>query len=104
MSFSGLYDVNIYDNKKYGSIIEIKKKKDLLFYKDIINIDVNMYRNKTFYYATKDYFIIANNHQIYYDKNNYYIDINKIDNIDKIIEYGYIIYNLKDIKNMVFIQ
>ena len=91
----GLYDVLGYENKKYGTILEITKK-DNLYNSDIIDLKIKLIKNKIFYFKTLDYFIISNLNNIYYDDNYYYIDINNIDNINKIIEYGTIIYNKKD--------
>ena len=95
IELSGLYEVIIFDNIKYGSIIEIIKKEDL-FNKNIIDVKVKLFKNNNFYFKTKDYFIISKYNNIYYDNNYYYININNIDNLNKVIEFGNIIYNKKD--------
>ena len=95
LKISGLYEVFAYENKKYGTILEIIKKEDL-FNPDIIDIKIKLFKNDNFYFKTKDFFIISNYNNIYYDNNYYYININNIDNIINIIEFGDIIYNKKD--------
>ena len=95
IELSGLYEVIIFDNIKYGSILEIIKKEDL-FNKNIIDVKVKLFKNNNFYFKTKDYFIISKYNNIYYDNNYYYININNIDNVNKIIEFVNIIYNEKD--------
>ena len=95
IELSGVYEVIIFENKKYGSIIEIIKKEDL-FNPRIIDVKVKILKNIEMYFKTKDYFIISNYSSIYYDNNDYYININNIDDMNKIIEFGNIIYNEKD--------
>lgn len=102
----GRFECFLYDNIKYGTVIEIKSIDELLFSRDIIDIKVRVYKNHKFYFKTKDYFIIKKYHNIYYDGNYYYIEINNIDNILNIIEFGNILYKEKDnyLNNMIFIQ
>jgi len=95
IELSGLYEVMIYDNKKYGSILEIIKKEDL-FNPNVIDIKLKLFKDKDFYFKTKDYFILSSYNNIYYDNNDYYININNIDDINKVIEFGNILYNKKD--------
>ena len=95
IELSGLYEVIIFDNKKYGSVLEINKKENL-FNSKLIDVKVKMFKNNNFYFKTKDYFIINKYNSIYYDNNYYYININNIDNLNKVIEFGNIIYNEKD--------
>ena len=95
IELSGLYEVIIFDNKKYGSVLEINKKENL-FNPKLIDVKVKLFKNNNFYFKTKDYFIINKYNSVYYDNNYYYININNIDNVNKIIEFGNIIYNEKD--------
>lgn len=95
IELSGLYEVMIYDNKKYGSILEIIKKEDL-FNPNVIDIKLKLFKDKDFYFKTNDFFILSSYNNIYYDNNDYYININNIDDINKVIEFGNILYNKKD--------
>ena len=102
----GIFDVNLYYHTKYGSILEIIKKDELLFSKDYIDIKLNIYKNSKFYFKTKDYYSIDKYKNIYYDNNYYYINIDNIDNMINIIEYGNILYKEKDnyLNNMKLIK
>ncbi len=92
----GFYDCIAYENKKYGTILEIISTKELLFNPDLIDLKVKFYKNKSFYLRSKDYFIFKNYNNIYYDDKYYYIDIDMVDNLISIIEFIDIIYNEKD--------
>ena len=102
----GIFDVNLYYHIKYGTILEIIKKDELLFSKDYIDIKLNIYKDSNFYFKTNDYYSINKYKNIYYDKKYFYININNIDNIINIIEYGTIIYKEKDdyLNNMKLIK
>ncbi len=90
----GVYNVLVYENLKYGTILEIEKKDELLFNPDLIDIKVKIYKDTNFYFKTKDYFVLEEYKNIYYDNNNYYINILDIDNLNKVLEFGEIIYSL----------
>ena len=90
----GVYNVLVYENLKYGTILEIEKKDELLFNPDLIDIKVKIYKDTNFYFKTNDYFILEEYKNIYYDNNNYYINILDIDNLNKVLEFGEIIYSL----------
>ena len=105
-NFSGIYEVNIFENNKYGTILEIIKKDELLFSRDIIDIKVKIKKYSHLYLKTKDYFVFKDYKDIYYQDNNYYIDIKSIDNYLKVIESCELIYNQKDnyLTNMFLIK
>ena len=90
----GVYNVLVYENLKYGTILEIEKKDELLFNPDLIDIKVKIYKDTNFYFKTKDYFVLEEYKNIYYDNNNYYINILDIDNLNKVLEFAEIIYSL----------
>ena len=106
LNISGFYDVIVYENQKYGSIIEIILKEQLLFRPEFIDIKVKLYKNCKMYFKTKDYFILNNYNNIYYQDNNYYLDINNINNFLNLMEFGDILYKEKDINlsNMILIK
>ena len=106
IEMNGFYEVNIYENIKYGVILEIILKDKLLFRSDFIDIKVNLFKNKNMYFKTKDYFILNNYQNIYYHDNYYYIDIQDIDDILKVIEFGELVYKEKEhlLNKMIFIQ
>ena len=102
----GCFECTLYENIKYGTIMEIKNQDELLFPRDLIDIRVKLYKNSKFYFKTDDFFIINKYQNIYYDKEDYYIDIKDIDNILNIIEFGDILYKKKDnyLKSMKLIK
>ena len=53
LSFSGIYKVNLYENKIYGSILEIIKQEELLFSRDLIDIKVSVKKNNDIYFEWK---------------------------------------------------
>lgn len=95
LSFSGIYKVNLYENKIYGSILEIIKQEELLFSRDLIDIKVSVKKNNDIYLKTSDYFVFTNYQNIYYKDNNYYLNILDTSNYLKLIEFCKIVYNIE---------
>ena len=102
LSMSGFYKANVYLNKKL-SIIDFVKEDDLDFFKDIIDLDVNVYEDAVIYLKFKDIFITNKFDNIYYYKNNYYINICDVSDKEfyKVIEHTLYVYGkqLEQIKN-----
>ena len=92
LSFSGIYDVYVYENKLYGTIIEIIKKDNLLFSPDLIDIKLKIKKDADIYLKTKDYFIFKDYKDIYYYNDCYYIKINK--DYLKLVEFVEIEYEI----------
>ncbi len=95
LSFSGIYKVNLYENKLYGSILEIIKQEELLFSSDLIDIKVSVKKNNDIYLKTSDYFVFEDYQNIYYKDNNYYLNILDTSNYLKLIEFCKIVYNIE---------
>lgn len=96
---------NIFIDKLYGMIIEIKKENDL-FIKNLIDIDIKFNLNISFLYEV-DYFYLSENNitnqNIYYYNNKFYLEIvNDIDeeNYFKLLDNSLIIYDDK-INNII---
>ncbi|MBQ8472180.1 MAG: hypothetical protein IJ501_01610 [Bacilli bacterium] len=106
LKINGIYEVLVYENKSYGTILEIVKLEELLFHPDLIDIKVKIFKDINIYLKTNNYFILDKFKDIYYKDNNYYIDIKNINNIINIIEFIDIIYNEKDnyLDNMLLIK
>ena len=106
LKINGIYEVFVYENKKYGTILEIIKQEELLFHKDLIDIKVKIFKDVNIYLKSDNYFIFDKFKNIYYKDNNYYIDIKNINNLINIIEFIDIIYNEKDnyLDNMLLIK
>ena len=101
----GIYNVLVYENSYYGTILEIEKIEELLFNPDLIDIKVRVINNQDFYFKTDDYFIIENYNNIYYQNEYFYLKLDDKINLTSLIEYGSIEYNLdKELKNMLLIK
>lgn len=90
------YEVYVYENSKYGTILEIIEKDELLFPRELIDIKVKFINNTNIFLKTDNYFCLENYKNIYYFDNNFYINLLDIDNLISIIEFVDIIYNEKD--------
>lgn len=106
LKMSGIYEVIVYENYKYGTILEIEKKEEMLFKPDIIDIKLKIIKDINIYLKTNNYFIFDSYKDIYYKDNNYYIDIANIDNLINIVEFVDILYKEKDnyLTNMLLIK
>ncbi|MDD5979550.1 MAG: hypothetical protein PUC23_00375, partial [bacterium] len=100
---SGSYNVNIYENKKIGLIIEFIKKESFDFFPDLIDLKLNIFYDSDVYLKLDDYFLIKKYKNIYYNNNNFYIDVTDLIKKDILIlsEFGKYIYgkNLEKLKN-----
>ena len=75
----GFYNIEVFINKYYVSIIKITKDNDLdLFYKQV-DMHIIIYKNSVFLYKVNDYFFINNldNFNIYYYNDFFYLEIIK---------------------------
>lgn len=99
LDFFGYSKVHIYENKKYGSILEIEKIYNSEFNIEIIDLKLLVHRNTLFYLVFDDYYEFLKDKQMVIKNNKYYVDINLFDNILKYIEYGGIIYLKKEVLN-----
>lgn len=97
--FFGYSKVDIYENKKYGSILEINKIYNSDFNIEIIDLKLSVHRNMPFYLKIDDYFSFMSR-KITVKEDKFYININDIDNILEYIEYGKIIYREKEVLNL----
>ena len=91
LDFFGYSKVHVYENKKYGCILEIEKIYNNDFNYDIIDLKLIIHENCPFYLEFFDY-PFNNEIDICMQNNRYYVSIEKLDNIIKYIEYGKIIY------------
>ena len=94
LNIGGIYEVLAFENLRYGTILEIEKKEELLFNPDLIDIKVKINHDVNFYFKTKEFSILENLKNIYYDNDFYYINIEGLENTDKVFEYGVIEYSL----------
>lgn len=98
---SGSYNVNIYENKNLGLIIEFIKKESIDFFPDLIDLKLNIFYDSEVFIKLDDYFLIKKYKNVYYDKNSFYINIDELIKKDLLIlsEFGKFIYG-KDLENI----
>ena len=94
LDFFGLNLVHVYQNKYYGNILEIEKVHEQVFNLDIIDLKLIVHKNNNFYLEMDDYLIDDNFDNLIFYNNKYYLNLEKIDNINKYIEFGNIVYNI----------
>lgn len=91
LNFFGYSIVNIYHNDYYGCILEIEKIYNSDFNTDIMDLKVIIHKNVDFFLEIDDdLYVDSSDFTINNDK--YYINLSKINNIYKYIEYGKIVY------------
>ena len=98
MELYGYYNINIYIDKFYGSVIEIENE-DLDYYNYFNQIDMEVKLNENVFLYEIDYEYlnknIINNSNIYKLKDKIYIQIKDNNILNKILEYSNIIYGEK---------
>ena len=92
IDFFGYLKVNIYNNSKYGNIIEINKIIDNNLYSNIIDLKITVYKDYPMYFEFDNYYDDILPIKTINKEGKYLININKVENILKYIEYGKINY------------
>lgn len=95
ITFTSDYNLELYINKYYGMILEIKENEDFI-YDDIVNLKLNVLRDTLFLYEVDDPLEYIN-YEIYYYNDKFYVnakreDINLIE--DSNLVYGDIVYKI----------
>ena len=95
ITFTSDYNLNLYINRYYGMILEIKENEDFIYDK-IVNLKLNVLRDTLFLYEVDDPLEYIN-YEIYYYNDKFYVnakreDINLIENSNLV--YGDIVYKI----------
>lgn len=95
ITFTSDYNLELYINRYYGMILEIKENEDFI-YDDIVNLKLNILRDTLFLYEV-DNPLEYINYEIYYYNDKFYVnakreDINLIE--DSNLVYGDIVYKI----------
>lgn len=95
ITFTTDYNLELYINRYYGMILEIKENEDFI-YDDIVNLKLNVLRDTLFLYEVDDPLEYIN-YEIYYYNDKFYVnakreDINLIE--DSNLVYGDIVYKI----------
>lgn len=99
ISICRFYKVKVYQNNKYGMILEMEKEDDIEFLRDFCDLKVVFFNNSKMLLKFGDYFLIEKNNVYYYD-NNFYIDIDDLTDKEVTIlsEFSEVIYGEKRLK------
>jgi len=94
ITFTSDYNLELYINRYYGMILEIKENEDFI-YDDIVNL-LNILRDTLFLYEVDDPLEYIN-YEIYYYNDKFYVnakreDINLMENSNLV--YGDIVYKI----------
>ena len=95
ITFTSDYNLDLYINRYYGMILEIKENEDFI-YDDIVNLKLNILRDTLFLYEVDDPLEYIN-YEIYYYNDKFYVnakreDINLMENSNLV--YGDIVYKI----------
>lgn len=91
LNLSGFYKIKAYFNSKVGLFLNVIKIDDNEFNNDA-DFRIVLFQNEKFFFETDNYEIIKIYPNKRYYKNKYYIDIDDIYNVNRLIDMGKIIY------------
>ena len=91
LNLSGFYKIKSYFNKKVGLFLNVIKIDDNEFSNDA-DFRIILYQNETFLFEIEDYDLIKDIPNKMFYKNKFYIYVDDISDIDKLIDMGRIIY------------
>ena len=72
IAFTSDYNLDLYINRYYGMILEIKENEDFI-YDDIVNLKLNVLRDTLFLYEVDDPLEYIN-YEIYYYNDKFYVN------------------------------
>ena len=102
ITFTSDYNLELYINRYYGMILEIKENENLI-YDDIVNLKLNVLRDTLFLYEVDDPLEYIN-YEIYYYNDKFFVNAKRED-ID-LIENSNLVYgdidNRKGYKNIIY--
>lgn len=89
----GFYEVSVFYNKKIGSLFKIIKIDNYNLYNRNVDLKIIICLNCCFYFKTLDFDIIKNYKNINYYNNEFYINVDDIDdNMINLIEHGEVLF------------
>lgn len=99
IKLSGIYEIIIYENKKYGYVLEIKQIKEFE-YSEFIDLRINIKYNQTFYFITDNYNYIDDCNNVFCNNDIYFVNMESVLNVNSKVELCDILY--KDV-DLIFI-
>lgn len=100
LSLNGFYKIKVYPYKKIGVFLDIIKIDDNEF-SNGADFRIVVYQNEKFYLETDNYEILDPKIEKRYYRDKFYINLDDIKDINKIIDLGNIIYG-NDVKEMIY--
>ena len=89
----GLYDVSIFIKEGVSAYIIIEKVNTFLFREKDIDLRIKIIFNSKFYFKTFVYDVVKAFNDVYFYNNEYYAEVSNLEDINKYIEFGDIIYD-----------
>ena len=98
----GFYEVNVYKNKKIGTIIDFIKEDTSLLFSDLLDLNINIKENEEVYLKFADY-IFSKQENVNIFDTSYYLNVNEISykKFLNLVEFSSFIYGdeLLELKN-----
>jgi len=91
LNMNGFYKIRVFPNKVIGLFMEIEKMDDIEYEKNI-DLRIIVYLNEKFYLKVDDFDFVPYNISSIYYMDHYYMNMNDIEEILSLIEYGEIVY------------
>lgn len=99
LNLCGFYKIKSYFNKSVGLFLNIIKIDDNEFSNDI-DFRIILFNNEKFLFEVEDYDLIKNVSSTMYYNNKFYVDVEDMTDLDKLIEMGRIIYG-EEVKQVI---
>lgn len=99
LNMRGFYKVKVLVKEKIGLFIDIIRLDDNE-YSNIVDLKVIVNKDKKIYFKTYNYDVLPKNINIYYSDNCFYCDVEDIDNMNDVVEFGEYIYG-RDINYVI---
>lgn len=90
----GFYKIKVYVHKKVGLFLDLLKLEGLE-YGNSLDFKILIFLDEKMYFKTKDYFLLPKNANIYYYDEFFYCDVDDIDDILKVVEFGEFVFGKK---------
>ena len=91
LNLNGFYKIKSYFNDKVGLFLNVIKIDDNDFNNEA-DFRIILFQNEKFLFETEDYDLIKEYKSKRYYKNKFYVDIDDIENINRLVDMGGIIY------------
>ncbi len=99
LNLRGFYKVVVYYNKNIGIFMETFKLEDSCYFNNL-DLKVIVNTDSEIYFEVEDYFLIKDCKEIRYLNGKYYVEVDNLTKIIKIIEFGRFIYG-QEVNNVL---